>query len=157
MTYDSLEGAELLSRENLADLCTHSMVLARDQGGCRFLQKLTLERDPKLVKIIFECTIKHFYFLMMDPFGNYIAQRLTEVADDGMMTKIIQTCHEDPVELCKNMHGTRSFQKIVEIVDKPKHISLIKDLLAGKIQPLSREINGNHVLQKILHHEKWSS
>jgi hypothetical protein len=45
----------------------------------------------------------------MDPFGNYMVQRLIEVADDSMMTRIIQTCQEDPVDLCKNMHGTRSF------------------------------------------------
>ena len=63
-----------------------------------------------------------------------------------MLTKIIQTAEEDPIELCKNMHGTRSIQKIIEVVTKPKHISLIRDLLAPKIQPLSREINGNHVI-----------
>jgi hypothetical protein len=38
VTYDSLEGAELLSRESLLQLLEHSCVLARDQGGCRFLQ-----------------------------------------------------------------------------------------------------------------------
>jgi hypothetical protein len=49
-----------------------------------------------------------FFQLMMDPFGNYMAQKLVEVADDNMLSKIIQTVEEDPVELCKNMHGTSS-------------------------------------------------
>jgi hypothetical protein len=49
-----------------------------------------------------------FFQLMMDPFGNYMAQKIVEVADDSMLSKIIQTVEEDPVELCKNMHGTRS-------------------------------------------------
>jgi len=83
-------------------------VLARDQGGCRFLQKLILEKDKALIKIIFDYSIKMFFQLMMDPFGNYMAQKIVEVADDSMLSKIIQTVEEDPVELCKNMHGTRS-------------------------------------------------
>jgi pumilio RNA-binding family len=63
-----------------------------------------------------------------------------------MLTRIILTAQEDPIELCKNMHGTRSIQKIIEVIFKPKHTQLIKDLLESKIQPLSREINGNHVI-----------
>ena len=109
MTYDSLEGSDLLSRDSLIALLNHTMVLARDQGGCRFLQKLINDQDKEILKIIFDNSIKDFFQLMMDPFGNYMAQRIIEVADELMLTKIIQTANEDPVELCKNMHGTRSF------------------------------------------------
>ena len=73
VTYDSLEGAELLPPQSLHELLGHSLTLARDQGGCRFLQKVILEKDPEAVKIVFECTIRSFFDLMMDPFGNYMA------------------------------------------------------------------------------------
>jgi hypothetical protein len=35
-------------------LLGHTLVLARDQGGCRFLQKLILDKDKALIKIIFD-------------------------------------------------------------------------------------------------------
>lgn len=89
MTYDSLEGAELLPRESLLQLLEHSCVLARDQGGCRFLQKIILEKDPQIVKLVFDQAIRQFFDLMMDPFGNYMVQRLIEVANDAALTKII--------------------------------------------------------------------
>ena len=36
-TYETLEGSDRLSPQRVSELLQYSEVLARDQGGCRFL------------------------------------------------------------------------------------------------------------------------
>jgi hypothetical protein len=56
----------------------------------------------------------------------------------------------EPVQLCKDPHGTRSVQKIIEVVSQDIHYSMISDYLYNRIKEMSEDINGNHVIQKIL-------
>ena len=57
--------------------------------------------------------------LMNDPFGNYLTQKITESCQEHQLTEIIKKIKDDPVALCKNAHGTRSIQKILETVRLP--------------------------------------
>lgn len=61
------------------------------------------------------------------------------------------------MQLCKEMHGTRSIQKLVDVATgrETVHRELLASLLKENIRELSREINGNHVLVKIL--QSWRS
>lgn len=59
-------------------LLEYSNVLARDQGGCRFLQKKIEENNPEINDQIFKFTIEWYMDLMNDPFGNYLTQKITE-------------------------------------------------------------------------------
>jgi hypothetical protein len=52
----------------------------------------------------------------------------------------------DPVALCRHAHGTRSIQKIIEIIKKPQHITLLSSFLKDKVKELAEDINGNHVI-----------
>jgi hypothetical protein len=61
----------------------------------------------------------------------------------------------EPVKLCKDAHGTRSVQKIIEVVTLDTHFNLIKGYLMYRIKEMSEDINGNHVIQKIL--SSWNS
>jgi hypothetical protein len=54
-------------------LLEYSNLLAKDQGGCRFLQKKIEEGNEEIINIIFEHTISTFMEIMNDPFGNYLA------------------------------------------------------------------------------------
>ena len=54
-------------------LLEYSYALAKDQGGCRFLQKKIEEGNQVVNDIIFEYTIDTFMEIMNDPFGNYLA------------------------------------------------------------------------------------
>lgn len=71
--------------------------------------------------------------LMNDPFGNYLAQKLTETVKENQLTDIIHKVREDPVGLCRNSHGTRSIQKIIEIVKQPVQIDLLANYLKEKV------------------------
>ena len=52
--------------------------------------------------------------------------------------------------MCRNAHGTRSIQKIIETVKAPHQIKMLSEYLKGKVRELAEDINGNHVIQKIL-------
>lgn len=112
--------------------------------------------------MIFKWTIiknrKHEKFscwsLMNDSFGNYLIQKMSEICSKDQLTQIIKNVEEDPFGICKDSHGTRSIQKIIEIVKHEEHFKMIKTLLQDKMVSMSYDINGNHVIQKIL--QCWS-
>ena len=94
---------------------------------------------------------------MTDPFGNYLAQKLIEVfskqGNRNHLMKIVKSVKEGIVELCTGMHGTRSMQKLIEFVAADKfaaHRIALASTLAPKVKVLAHEINGNHVLFKLL-------
>lgn len=70
-------------------LLEYSYLLAKDQGGCRFLQKKIEENDAEMNSLIFDHTIDTFMEIMNDPFGNYLAQKIAECCNDDQLTKII--------------------------------------------------------------------
>jgi len=131
-------------------LLDYSSILAIDQGGCRFLQKKMEEGNEEIVNKIFEHTIDGFYDLMNDPFGNYLAQKITETVKPNSLTEIIKKVNLNPVDLCRNSHGTRSIQKIIDVIKNPEQIELLSSFLQKHVQDLAEDINGNHVIQKIL-------
>ena len=93
--------------------------------------------------------------LMGDPFGNYLTQKLLEKCTDSQLEHVIVNIEHAIFRLCKEMHGTRSIQRLIDVatVRQQHHRQLIAKFLKPKIVELSREINGNHVLVKIL--QSW--
>ena len=83
---------------------------------------------------------------MNDPFGNYLTQKITETCREEQLTDIIKKVRDDPVNLCKNAHGTRSIQKIIETIKQPYQIELLIEYLRDKVRDLAEDINGNHVI-----------
>lgn len=71
-------------------LLEYSSILARDQGGCRFLQKKIDEGKPEHTEIIFNSTIEYYMELMNDPFGNYLTQKITESCKEHQLTEIVK-------------------------------------------------------------------
>lgn len=102
--------------------------LAKDQYGCRFLQKKLEEANPQDIAIIFEEIFEHIVELMTDPFGNYLCQKLVEHCNDKQKTIIISTVSSALVRISTNMHGTRAVQKLVECLKTPKQVCLRKQL-----------------------------
>jgi len=64
--------------------------------------------DLNLFDHIFNQTIPFIWDLMNDGFGNYLVQKLSEECNDDQLVKIIEQMGIEPVQLCKDPHGTRS-------------------------------------------------
>lgn len=81
-------------------------LMGKDQIGCRFLQKLVDE--GLFVDALFIQVINHVGELSMDPFGNYLVQKLLEACDEERRTMIVSALTSKPTELlkiCLNNYG----------------------------------------------------
>lgn len=135
-----------------ADLGSPPQILAlcKDQRGCRFLQRRLSEGDPAVVERIFDSTLSHMSQLMVDPFANYFCQRLVERCTDYQISAIVRQVAPDLVSIALNPHGTRAFQRLIERLTTDEQVELVRRALDGSVVRLIRDLNGNHVVQKLL-------
>uniref|UniRef100_M4CF30 PUM-HD domain-containing protein n=2 Tax=Brassica campestris TaxID=3711 RepID=M4CF30_BRACM len=128
--------------------------MAKDQHGCRFLQRKFAEGDGNDIETIFNEIIDYISELMVDPFANYLVQKLLEVCNDDQRMVIVCSIARKPgliIKISCDMHGTRVVQKIVETVKRQEEISIIISALRhGGIVTLMKNVNGNHVVQRCL-------
>lgn len=128
-------------------------LLAKDQHGCRFLQRIFDEGTPKDVQIVFSEIIDHVVELMVNPFGNYLMQKLLEVCSEEQRKQILLMVTEEPGQLVRislNIHGTRVVQKLIETLKTRHEISLVISALEPGFLALIKDLNGNHVVQRCL-------
>jgi hypothetical protein len=125
--------------------------MCKDQHGCRFLQKQLDTRNEKSLKFIFDEVVENIVELMSDPFGNYLCQKLLEHCSPEQRIAIVRGVSTNLVYICKNMHGTRAVQKMIELLNQADEIRIIRDSLKGSVVELIQDLNGNHVVQKCLH------
>ena len=104
-------SSQLLLHPNYCSLaeaqgCIYS--LAKDHNGCRFLQRMFDGATVEDVQLVFNETIKHVVELMMNPFGNYLMQKLLDVCNEDQRMQIVLALTEEPGELVRislNAHG----------------------------------------------------
>ncbi|KAL3515543.1 hypothetical protein ACH5RR_022445 [Cinchona calisaya] len=138
---------------SLAEAQGYIYYMAKDQHGCRFLQRIFDEGTPQDVQIIFIEIIDHVIELMMNPFGNYLMQKLLEVCNEEQRMQILLRVTAKPGELIRislNTHGTRVVQKLIETLKSRQQISLVISSLEPGFLALIKDLNGNHVVQRCL-------
>ncbi|KAL4561017.1 hypothetical protein LXL04_033177 [Taraxacum kok-saghyz] len=131
--------------------------MAKDQQGCRSLQKKFSEGTREDLEIIFREVIDHVVELMTDPFGNYLVQKLLEVCDNHQHMQILRVITRKPGDLVRiscDMHGTRAVQKVVETLKTREQCSMVVSALKPGIVGLMKNMNGNHVAQRFLQYLK---
>ncbi|KAI9893724.1 MAG: hypothetical protein M1814_005940 [Vezdaea aestivalis] len=124
--------------------------MARDQHGCRYLQRKLEERNPLYVRMIFEEVYQGVVELMTDPFGNYLCQKLLEHANDDQRTALIGTAAPQLVRIAVNQHGTRALQRMIDFLTTPEQVAIVIIALRDDVVSLIKDLNGNHVIQKCL-------
>ncbi|RVW56049.1 putative pumilio-like 7, chloroplastic [Vitis vinifera] len=149
-------SSQLLLHPNYCSLaeaqgCIYS--LAKDHNGCRFLQRMFDGATVEDVQLVFNETIKHVVELMMNPFGNYLMQKLLDVCNEDQRMQIVLALTEEPGELVRislNAHGTRVVQKLVMTLKTRQQISLVVLALEPYFLDLTKDHHGNHVVQRCL-------
>ncbi|XP_008795563.2 putative pumilio homolog 13 [Phoenix dactylifera] len=126
--------------------------IAKNHHGCQFLQR-KIDEGRHFVDFIFNGIIHHIVELMVDPFGNYLMQKLLDVCSKEQRMTIILKLIEDAEELVRislNIHGTRAVQKLIETLKTREQIALVISALQPGILDLIKDPNGNHVVQRCL-------
>eukprot|EP00301_Raphidiophrys_heterophryoidea_P019312 c426_g1_i1.p1 GENE.c426_g1_i1~~c426_g1_i1.p1 ORF type:complete len:712 (+),score=112.32 c426_g1_i1:137-2272(+) len=124
--------------------------LCKDQNGCRHLQSLLDEGSLEFTNVIFGEVLAQASTLMVDPFGNYLCQKLVEKCDDEQRVRFIGAVSSSLVHISLNIHGTRAVQKVIDCVEKPEQIEMVALALGTDVVPLVKDLNGNHVIQRCL-------
>ncbi|XP_051147125.1 putative pumilio homolog 7, chloroplastic [Andrographis paniculata] len=138
---------------SLAEVHGYIYQIAKDQHGCRFLQRMFDEGTREDVEIIFDEIIDHVVELMMNPFGNYLMQKLLEVCSDEQRMHVLLRVTEEAGELVRislNTHGTRVVQKLIETLQTKQERLLVISALEPGFLALIKDLNGNHVIQRCL-------
>ncbi|OLY80463.1 Pumilio domain-containing protein [Smittium mucronatum] len=138
------------SNAKIEDLEGRLYNVCKDQYGCRYLQKQLEEGSEKQIKMIFIEITPHFSKLMVDPFGNYLCQKLFEHCNESQRTMILKMISKDLVSISLNIHGTRAAQKLIDLLSTQVQIDYIIEALRHSVVALIRDLNGNHVIQKCL-------
>ncbi|ODV78285.1 ARM repeat-containing protein, partial [Suhomyces tanzawaensis NRRL Y-17324] len=146
-----------INKVPLAQLKGEILKLSKDQYGCRFLQK---KIDENLVsnylarlsnfEIIFKQIHPYLYELIIDPFGNYLIQKLINYCSEENLNLILEILQFNLFQISINQHGTRALQKIIDNLNNQYQLNLLIKGLKPYIIELIKDLNGNHVIQKIL-------
>ena len=138
-------------RPMLRDLLGQVRRLSRDQVGCRLLQQCLEEEGA--ASLILQEGLSFWGEAMVDPFGNYLFQKLLEKVSPEERLLLLQTVRHRLVNASLNLHGTRSVQKIVELCSVGKDFNAVRVLIKALAPAAARlciDSHGNHVIQRIL-------
>lgn len=60
--------------------------------------------------------------ISLDPFGNYLCQKLLEYSTDEQRNMICESVAHDLVGISLNMHGTRAVQKMIDFLSTQRQV-----------------------------------
>ncbi|KAL8275129.1 hypothetical protein Esti_001008 [Eimeria stiedai] len=127
---------------------------AKDQGGCRLLQRLLVEGSPAEVERLFSLAFSRVVELMTDAYGNYLFQNLLDVCSDKQLEKLLFAIKPHLRDICLDPHGTRTAQKLVEVICGSRQCPSLTAGLIAAFKPLVVDLatnaNGSHVVKRFL-------
>ncbi|XP_058746271.1 putative pumilio homolog 7, chloroplastic [Vicia villosa] len=137
----------------LPALQSYMIQTAKDQNGGRQLQKLVEEGSVDDKEMVFTGVIENIVELMMDPFGNYLVQKLLEFCREDQRLQIVHMLTKEPGQLVRtslNTHGTRVVQVLISTIKSRRQIALVRAAIQPAFLELVKDLNGNHVIQRCL-------
>ncbi|CAI8604854.1 unnamed protein product [Vicia faba] len=130
--------------------CVVSM--AMDCLDCQYLQAVIEEGDPTYVAMILSEIKDYLHQLMKHQFGNYLIQKIfeakkgiTNIQIDSIVYLIICDTHKLR-DVCKNNHGTRVMQIMLENMKCPVTKYVVLYMMKPIIDELMKNINGGYVI-----------
>ena len=134
------------------EIAKQSYNLAKDQIGCRFLQK-KIEQDTQFsLKLIYPIILEHILETITDQFGNYLIQKFFEYLTPKELNDFLNLITSSFSNIGINQFGTRVIQKLIDYInnnEKDLYNNFI-NLIKPNIILFANDINGYHIIQKIL-------
>lgn len=90
--------------------------------------------------------------IICDQFGNYVIQKYIDICEEKLLiSKLLEKNRSNLYNIAVNCYGTRGLQKMLEVTKTENDYAIIKEFITNSIFNLIKDINGNHVVQKVLH------
>jgi pumilio RNA-binding family len=128
-----------------------SVELSKDQTGSRYIQQL-LDSGLLTLNEIHELFIRILTYtneLTMDPFGNYVMQKLVDLIPEKNRRILLKELEGKYLSLSTHMYGCRVVQRLIETTGPECQLSIVSEL-AGHIVECVEDQNANHVVQKLI-------
>ena len=136
--------------ESIEYLSYNIFPLAKDQAGCRFLQK-KLDEDPKKASESFYNAIIPFVLpLVKDAFGNYLIQKLCYFLSPEKIKKFLEIISPSILDVGSNSHGTRVIQHLINFLSTKELVDYFMNSIKPYVIPLLKELNGTHIINKFI-------
>ncbi|ESL10974.1 pumilio/PUF RNA binding protein 3 [Trypanosoma rangeli SC58] len=126
--------------------------IAKDQHGCRFLQRLLggSNGDGEIVRVIMNEIVPHVAELMTDQYANFLIQKLFDIMPQEVRYNVARVAAPKLISIALTQHGTFSVQKMVETIASREEIDILREALSKDVVRLIKDAHGNHVIQKVL-------
>ena len=132
----------------LADLSNKFLILGRDQGACRYLQKLLEEKPNEVLDYLYQPLLNNILNLINDPFGNYLIQKMFKPMSENQIKEIMIILSPHFLTIGCNCHGTRVLQALIEKLSNKYLREYFLKGITPLIIPLLQDLNGTHIVQK---------
>lgn len=125
---------------------------AKDQHGCRFLQRLLAgsNSDGEIARTIMNEIVPHVAELMTDQYANFLIQKLFDIMPHDVRYKVACFAAPKIASIALTPHGTFSVQKMVETIATREEMEILRGALSKDVVRLVKDAHGNHVIQKVL-------
>ena len=140
------QNFNLLSNEELAK---QAYILAKNQNGCRYLQKRVDNNKDLVPTLFFPNILGHFQELSNDQFGNYYIKIIIKYLPDDMINKLISLMHPYFGNIGTNQFGTKVIQYLIELLNEQNLILFIEKIIPHIVE-LINDLNGIHIVQKLI-------
>ncbi|RNF22123.1 pumilio protein 3 [Trypanosoma conorhini] len=126
--------------------------IAKDQHGCRFLQRLLggTSGDGEIVRVIMNEIVPHVAELMTDQYANFLIQKLFDIMPQEVRYNVARVAAPKLTSIALTPHGTFSVQKMVETIASREEMDILREALSKDVVRLVKDAHGNHVIQKVL-------
>lgn len=121
--------------------------IPKNQSNCRTLQNRLDEYGKAAVPPLLKALSDSLSEMMMDPFGNYLFQKLIDFCNSSQIKEILEKIQAHLVFASKDQHGSRSIQKLIQQCDTLDQYEIIKKNIETYVDDLCIDPHGNHVLQ----------
>lgn len=122
----------------------------KTQKGSRTLQKYLDIITVNELDILINNIKNDMKNIMIDIYGNYFLQKLIMICSSNHREEILLQIKDDFIKISCDSIGTHSIQTLVEVKNTIQEESLLLSIILPKAILLSKDINGTHVMQKII-------
>ena len=144
--------------KSLIYLAQNIYILGKDQGACRYIQKLISDNPSETLLIFYDSICDNILDLINDQFGNYLIQKIIIYSNEEQLINILKLIAPKFFEICCNNHGTRALQKFIDYSKTVNVKNYFYFLLKPLITPLLKELKGTFIVQKFADvHREYSN
>lgn len=112
-------------------------------------QQISKSSPTELNKLIISLQ-KHMPDLMVDLYGNYLCQTLFHTCSADQRLLLLKALKGHFEDISYHPRGTHALQNLIAMTSLKDEENIYKDEFKDKIVKMSKDVNGSHVVQRLL-------